>query len=125
VFSVVISLSFKKEIARMSTATKSAPKGTRTAVRPLGDKILVKRDEAATKTDSGIFLPETSKDKPKTGVIEAVGTGNLNTDTGERIPLTVKKGDRVIFTSYAGTEIKLDGVEYLMMSEDDILAVVD
>lgn len=109
----------------MSTATKSAPKGTRTTVRPLGDKILVKRDEAATKTDSGIFLPETSKDKPKTGTIEAVGTGNLNTDTGERIPLTVKKGDRVIFTSYAGTEIKLDGTEYLMMSEDDILAVID
>lgn len=109
----------------MSTATKSAPKGTRTTVRPLGDKILVKRDEAATKTDSGIFLPETSKDKPKTGTIEAVGTGNLNTDTGERIPLTVKKGDRVIFTSYAGTEIKLDGNEYLMMSEDDILAVID
>ncbi|MFO0830961.1 MAG: co-chaperone GroES [Phycisphaerales bacterium] len=109
----------------MSTATKSAPKGARTSVRPLGDKILVKRDEAATKTDSGIFLPETSKDKPKTGIIEAVGTGNLNTDTGERIPLTVKKGDRVIFTSYAGTEIKLDGAEYLMMSEDDILAVID
>lgn len=109
----------------MSTATKSAPKGTRTTVRPLGDKILVKRDEAATKTDTGIFLPETSKDKPKTGTIEAVGTGNLNTDTGERIPLTVKKGDRVIFTSYAGTEIKLDGNEYLMMSEDDILAVID
>ncbi len=110
----------------MSTATKSAPsKGTKTTVRPLGDKILVKRDEAATKTDSGIFLPETSKDKPKTGTIEAVGTGNLNTDTGERIPLTVKKGDRVIFTSYAGTEIKLDGAEFLMMSEDDILAVID
>ncbi|HEX2839517.1 MAG TPA: co-chaperone GroES [Phycisphaerales bacterium] len=109
----------------MSTATKSAPKGTRTTVRPLGDKILVKRDEAASKTDTGIFLPETSKDKPKTGTIEAVGTGNLNTDTGERIPLTVKKGDRVIFTSYAGTEIKLDGNEYLMMSEDDILAVID
>lgn len=109
----------------MSTATKSAPKGTRTTVRPLGDKILVKRDEAASKTDTGIFLPETSKDKPKTGTIEAVGTGNLNTDTGERIPLTVKKGDRVIFTSYAGTEIKLDGNEFLMMSEDDILAVID
>ena len=109
----------------MSTATKSAPKGTRTTVRPLGDKILVKRDEAATKTDSGIFLPETSKDKPKTGTIEAVGTGNLNTDTGERIPLTVKKGDRVIFTSYAGTEIKLDGQELLVMSEEEVLAIID
>jgi chaperonin GroES len=94
-------------------------------VRPLHDKILVKRDEAQTKTTSGIFLPETSKDKPKTGVIEAVGTGSLNTDTGERIPLSVKKGDRVIFSSYAGTEVKLDGAELLIMSEGDILAVID
>lgn len=95
------------------------------AVRPLHDKILVKRDEAQSKTESGIFLPETSKDRPKTGVIEAVGTGALNTDTGERIPLSVKKGDRVIFSSYAGTEIKIDNTEFLMMSEDDILAVID
>ncbi|MBL9000415.1 MAG: co-chaperone GroES [Phycisphaerae bacterium] len=94
-------------------------------VRPLHDKILVKRDEALSKTDSGIFLPESSKDKPKTGVIQAVGTGSLNTETGERIALTVKKGDRVIFSSYAGTEVKLDGQELLIMSEDDILAVVD
>ena len=108
----------------MSTATKSAPKGTRTTVRPLGDKILVKRDEAASKTDTGIFLPETSKDKPKTGTIEAVGTGNLNTDTGERIPLTVKKGDRVIFTSYAGTEIKLDGIDHIILSEDEVLGII-
>ncbi|MFN5943642.1 MAG: co-chaperone GroES [Phycisphaerae bacterium] len=105
--------------------SKTASKSSKTTVRPLGDKILVKRDEAASKTDSGIFLPETSKDKPKTGVIEAVGTGNLNTDTGARIPLTLKKGDRIIFTSYSGTEIKLDGVEFLMMSEDDVLAVID
>lgn len=94
-------------------------------IRPLHDKILVKRDEAQSKTETGIFLPETSKDKPKTGTIEAVGTGALNTDTGERIPLTVKKGDKVIFSSYAGTEVKLDGQELLIMSEDDILAVID
>ena len=94
-------------------------------VRPLGDKILVKRDEAQTKTDSGIFLPESSKDKPKTGTIEAVGDGALNTETGQRIPLTVKKGDRVIFSSYSGTEIKIDGQDLLIMSEDDILAVID
>ncbi len=98
---------------------------SKSAVRPLHDKILVKRDEAQTKTDSGIFLPETSKDKPKTGTIEAVGTGALNTDTGERIPLSVKKGDKVIFSSYSGTEIKLDGTDLLIMSEDDILAVID
>ena len=95
------------------------------AVRPLHDKILVKRDEAETKTSSGIYLPETSKDKPKTGTIEAVGDGALNTETGQRIPLTVKKGDRVIFSSYSGTEVKLDNVDLLIMSEDDILAVID
>ena len=95
------------------------------AVRPLHDKILVKRDEAETKTSSGIFLPETSKDKPKTGTIQAVGDGALNTETGQRIPLTVKKGDKVIFSSYAGTEVKLDGQELIIMSEDDILAVID
>ena len=103
---------------------KTAPAKS-AAVRPLHDKILVKRDEAQTKTDSGIFLPETSKDKPKTGTIQAVGDGALNTDTGERIPLTVKKGDRVIFSSYAGTEVKLNDQELLIMSEDDILAVID
>jgi chaperonin GroES len=101
------------------------PKTTKNAIRPLHDKILVKRDEAETKTATGIFLPETSKDKPKTGVIEAVGDGSLNTETGARIPLTVKKGDRVIFSSYAGTEVKLEGTELLIMSEDDILAVID
>jgi chaperonin GroES len=100
-------------------------KKSKGGIRPLGDKILVKRDEAQTKTESGIYLPESSKDKPKTGTIEAVGTGALNTETGERIPLSVRKGDKVIFTSYAGTEVKLDGEEYLMMSEEDILAVID
>ena len=103
-------------------ATKTA---TRTSLRPLHDKILVVRDEAESQTASGIYLPESSKDRPKTGTIHAVGDGALNTDTGERIPLTVKKGDRVIFTSYAGTEVKLGEDEYLIMSEDDILAIVD
>lgn len=96
-----------------------------TGIRPLHDKILVRRDDAETKTATGIFLPESGKEKPKTGTVQAVGDGALNTETGERIPLTVKKGDRVIFTSYAGTEIKLDGTDYLMMSEDDVLAVID
>jgi chaperonin GroES len=100
-------------------------KNSKSSVRPLGDKILVKRDEAASKTDSGIYLPEGSKDKPKTGIVEAVGNGALNTDTGARIPLSIKKGDKVIFSSYAGTEVKLDGNELLIMSEDDILAVID
>jgi chaperonin GroES len=94
-------------------------------VRPLGDKLIVKRQEAATKTESGIFLPESAKDKPKTGTIIALGNGNLNKDTGEYLPFTVKKGETVIFSSYAGTEIKIDGQEYLIMTEDDILGIVD
>lgn len=110
------------------SATKSpSPKsaGASAGIRPLGDKILVKRDEAQSKTDTGIFLPESSKDKPKTGVVHAVGSGALNTETGERIPLSVKPGDKVIFTSYAGTEVKLGIDELLIMSEEEILAVID
>jgi chaperonin GroES len=107
------------------TATKPSKPSTKTAVRPLGDKILVRRDEAASKTDSGIIIPEAGKERPKTGTVEAVGSGALNTDTGQRVPLQVKKGDRILFTSYAGTELKLDGDELLIMTEDDILAVID
>lgn len=94
-------------------------------IRPLHDKIIVRRDEAESVTASGIFLPESSKDRPKTGVIEAVGDGSLNTDTGERIPLELKKGDRIIFSSYSGTEVKLDGDELLIMTESDVLAVLE
>ena len=93
-------------------------------VRPLGDKLIVKRQEAATKTDSGIFLPESAKDKPKTGTVVALGSGNLNKETGAYLPFTVKKGETVIFSSYAGTEIKIDGDELLIMTEEDILAVI-
>ena len=94
-------------------------------VRPLGDKILVKRADPETKTDAGIYLPESAKDKPKEGKILAVGNGRLNKDTGEYIPFTVKKGDRVIFTSYAGTEIKIGDEDILILTEDDILGVID
>jgi chaperonin GroES len=94
-------------------------------IRPLHDKIIVRRDEAESVTASGIFLPESSKDRPKTGVIEAVGDGSLNTDTGERVPLELKKGDRVIFSSYSGTEVKIDGEELLIMTEADVLAVLE
>ena len=94
-------------------------------VRPLGDKILVKRAEPETKTDAGIFLPESAKDKPKEGKIVALGSGRLNKDTGEYIPFTVKKGDRVIFTSYSGTEIKLGDEDVLILTEDDILGIID
>ena len=94
-------------------------------VRPLGDKIIVKRQEAESQTDSGIFLPESAKDKPKQGQVIALGDGNLNKDTGERLPFTVKKGDDVIFTSYSGTEVKIEGEDFLIMTEEDILGIVD
>ena len=94
-------------------------------VRPLGDKILVKRDEAATKTDSGIFLPESAKDKPKQGKVVATGNAILNKETGEYLPFSVKKGDSVLFSSYSGTEVKIDGEDYLIMTEEDILGIVD
>jgi len=93
-------------------------------LRPLGDKILVKRVEAETKTKSGIVLPDTAKEKPKRGTVLAVGEGK-RLENGQRSPMNVKKGDQVIFTSYAGTEVKIDGDEVMIMSEDDVLAVVE
>ena len=92
-------------------------------ITPLGDKVLVKRLEAEEKTAGGIVLPDTAKEKPKEGKVIATGSGKL-LDDGKRGDFTVRKGDRILFTSYAGTEVKLDGEEYLLMSEDDILAVV-
>ena len=92
-------------------------------LRPLGGNILVKRVEAETKTKSGIVLPDTAKEKPRRGKIVALGDGKL-LDSGERAPFSVKKGDEVVFTSYGGSEIKIDGEELLIMNEDDILAVV-
>ncbi|HZZ45189.1 MAG TPA: co-chaperone GroES [Tepidisphaeraceae bacterium] len=93
-------------------------------LRPLGDKILVKRVEAETKTKSGIVLPDSAKEKPKRGKVIAIGDGK-RLDNGERAPFNVKKNDEVLFTSYAGSEIKIDGEELLIMSEDDILAIVE
>lgn len=94
-------------------------------VRPLGDKIIVRRDKATDRTDSGIYLPESAKDKPKQGTVVATGSGLLNRDTGDYMPFTVKNGDSVLFSSYAGTEVKIDGDELLIMTEDDILAIID
>ena len=93
------------------------------AVKPLGDKILVKRLEAEEVTKGGIVLPDTAKEKPKEGRVVEVGPGKI-LDDGKRGSMQIKKGERILFTSYAGTEIKIDGVEYLIMSEDDVLAVV-
>ena len=93
-------------------------------LRPLGDKILVKRVEAESKTKSGIVLPDTAKEKPRRGKVLSVGEGK-RLDNGERAKINVKKGDEVIFASYAGTEIKLDGEEHLILREDDILGVIE
>jgi chaperonin GroES len=95
-----------------------------TKLRPLGGNILIKRVEAETKTKSGIVLPDSAKEKPKRGKIIALGDGK-RLDSGEKQAFTVKKGDEVLFTSYAGTELKIDGEEVLIMSEDDVLAVVE
>ncbi|MCH7527483.1 MAG: co-chaperone GroES [Planctomycetes bacterium] len=92
-------------------------------IRPLGDKVIIKRVEATETTKGGIVLPDTAKEKPKRGMVKAVGTGRL-LDDGTRSEMQVKKNDEVLFTSYAGTEIKVDGDEYLIMDESDILGVV-
>jgi chaperonin GroES len=93
-------------------------------LRPLQDRIIVKRVEEETKTAGGIFIPETAKEKPQRGKVVAAGKGK-KTEDGKVLPLDVKVGDIVLFGKYAGTEIKVDGDELLMMREDDILAVVE
>ena len=92
-------------------------------IEPLGDKVLVERLEAEEKTSGGIVLPDTAKEKPKEGKVIAVGEGKL-LENGKRADFQVKKGDDVLFSSYAGTEITVDGEEYLVMPEEDIIAVI-
>lgn len=93
-------------------------------LRPMHDRIIVKRLEEEGKTAGGIFIPETAKEKPQRGEVMAVGKGKVN-DEGKVTPLDVKKGDKVLFGKYAGTEVKIDGDEYLIMREDDILGVIE
>jgi len=93
------------------------------AIQPLGDKVLVQRVEAADVSAGGIVLPDSAKEKPAEGTIVGLGEGRL-LDTGKRTAFTVKKGDRVLFTSYAGTEVEWEGTTYLIMSETDILGVI-
>jgi chaperonin GroES len=92
-------------------------------IRPLNDRILVLRVEEEQKTAGGIIVPDTAKEKPQKGNVIAVGPGK--NEEGKRIPLEVKKGDQILFSKYAGTEIKIDGVEHLIMREDDILAIIE
>lgn len=92
-------------------------------LKPLSDRVLVKRLEGEERTAGGLIIPDTAKEKPSKGEVVAVGPGKV-ADDGKTIAMTVKKGDQVLFNKYAGTEIKLDNVEHLVMREDDILAVI-
>jgi chaperonin GroES len=93
-------------------------------IRPLNDRVLVLRMEGEEKTVGGIIIPDTAKEKPQEGKVIAVGPGKPG-DDGKRIPLQVRTGDRVLFSKYAGNEIKVDGLEHLIMREDDILGVIE
>ena len=93
-------------------------------VRPLHDRIIVHRLEEGEQQIGGIIIPDTAKEKPQQGTVIAVGNGKVN-DNGERIPLDVKAGDRILFGKYSGQEIKLDGQEYLIVKEDEVLAVIE
>ncbi len=94
------------------------------AIKPVGSHVIVERAEAAAKSAGGIVLPENAKDKPKEGTVIAVGNGKMMED-GKRQVMQLKAGDRVLFTSYAGTEVKVAGEEYLVMEETDVLAVIE
>ena len=93
-------------------------------IRPLQDRLIVKRLEEEEKTKGGIIIPDAAKEKPMQGEVIAVGKGKI-TDDGKALPLDVKAGDRILFGKYAGTEIKIDGMEYLIMREDDVLGVLE
>ena len=93
-------------------------------IKPLNDRVLVLRIEEEEKTSGGLIIPDTAKEKPQEGKVIAVGPGKLD-DDGKRLPLDVKKNDRILFGKYAGNEIKIDGVEHLIMREDDILGVIE
>ena len=93
-------------------------------VKPLNDRVLVQRTEELQMTKGGIYIPDTAKEKPIEGKVIAVGPGKMS-DQGARLTPTVKAGDRVLFSKYAGSEIKVEGQEYLMMREEDILAIIE
>jgi chaperonin GroES len=103
----------------MATATKS-----KTTLRPLHDRVLIKRLEEQDERHGSIIIPDTAKEKPQEGKVIAVGTGRV-TEDGKRLPITVKAGDRILFGKYSGSEVKIDGTEYLIMKEEDILGILD
>ena len=93
------------------------------SLKPLNDRVLVKRLESEERTASGLYIPDTAKEKPSKGEVVAVGPGK-HADDGKLVPMVVKVGDMVLFNKYAGTEVKIDGAEHLVMREDDILAII-
>jgi len=105
------------------SATASKPAKKKSSLIPLGDRVVVEREEGEQKTSGGILLPDSAKDKPARGTVVSVGEGKI-TDKGHRHPLQVKPGDRVVFTSYAGEPFKVGDSELLLMREDDILAIL-
>ena len=107
----------------MATATKSKPK-TSVKIQPLGDRVVVEREESEETTTGGIVLPDSAQDKPSRGRVVSIGDGRL-LDDGTRGELQVKEGDRVIFSSYAGDTVEIGDDEYLLMREDDILAIIE
>jgi chaperonin GroES len=103
----------------MATATK-----LKTKLRPLHDRVLIKRLEEQDERHGSIIIPDTAKEKPQEGKVIAVGTGKV-TEDGKKLPLAVKEGDRILFGKYSGSEVKIDGTEYLIMKEEDILGILD
>jgi len=101
----------------------ATPTATKTKLRPLHDRILVKRMEEEEVRRGGIIIPDTAKEKPQEGKVMAVGTGRV-TDEGKKIPLDVKAGDRILFGKYSGSEVKIDDEEYLIMKEEDVLGIL-
>jgi chaperonin GroES len=108
----------------MSTSTLREKKKTAVKLQPLGDRLVAQRAESEQKTSGGLFLPDSARDKPTRGVVVSVGEGRLLKD-GKRVPLQVKPGDQILFTSYGPEEFKISNEEYLLLSESDVLAVVD
>jgi chaperonin GroES len=107
----------------MATKTTTSSNKRTGNIRPLGDRVLVKRAEAEERTAGGILLPESAKDKPKEGSVISIGEGRT-LDNGEKSKFAVKPGDRILFSAYAGTEVKYGGEEFLIMREEDILGVI-
>jgi chaperonin GroES len=102
----------------------TALEGSFVNLKPLGDRVVIEHVEQEDKSTGGVFLPDTAKEKPQEGMVRAVGSGRM-LDNGTKVPMDVKVGDRVIYSKYSGSEIKIDGTEYLIVSEKDVLAIVD